>query len=106
VSPGGPKDAGAELIAVAFLDLRFADGHLERWLGPGSVGELPDGPDAIVELQAWARDSVGDLAGDIMGDVAREYAVENVAIVDDLALDDVFIEWNSSPAGDAGPPFR
>ena len=31
-----------------------------------------------------------------MSDVARAYAVENVAIVNELPFDDVFIEWNSS----------
>jgi hypothetical protein len=103
---GGPDEGGAELIALAFLDLRFADGHLERWLGPGSVGELPQGHGAVVALQEWVRASVGDFAADIMADVARTYAVENAAIVDDLPFDDVFIEWNSSLARGNGPPFR
>ncbi len=100
---GGPEDAGAELIALAFLDLRFADGHLERWLGPGSLGELPDGPDAMVALQEWARDSVGDFSADIVSDVARAYTVENVGIVDDLPFNDVFIEWSSSLAATSSP---
>lgn len=103
---GGPEDGGAELSALAFFDLRFADGHIERWLGPPSVGELPEGPDAIVALRSWARDCVGDFTADIHGHVARAYVVENVAIVADPPFDDVFIECNSSLAGDDGPPLR
>jgi hypothetical protein len=94
---GGPADEGAQLIALAFLDLRFADGHVERWLGPGSTGRLPGEPDAMASLQAWARESVGDLAAEIMGDVARDYAVPDHSVVDALACDEVVIEWHSEP---------
>jgi hypothetical protein len=93
---GGPGDSGAELIALAFLDLRFADGHVERWLGPGSVGQLPDGPDAMLALQDWARESTGDFATDIMGEVGRSYAVAGASFVDSLPCDEVVVEWNSS----------
>ena len=29
---------GARTFVLSFVDLRFDDGHIERWLGPGSVG--------------------------------------------------------------------
>jgi hypothetical protein len=92
---GGPEDAGADVLALAYLDLRFEDGHVERWLGPGSTGELPAGPGAMVTLQAWARDSVGEFAFDIMCDVARDHDVSSPSIVDALPCDEVVVEWRS-----------
>jgi prepilin-type processing-associated H-X9-DG protein len=48
---GSSEDVGAEAVALAFLDLGFADGHVERWLGPGTVGALSAEPGGMEELQ-------------------------------------------------------
>jgi hypothetical protein len=94
---GGPDDCGVEALALAFLDLRFADGHVERWCGPGSIGTLPDGPDRMTTLQAWAAEAADDFASDIAVDVARDHAAFRPASVDELACEEVVVEWNAPP---------
>jgi hypothetical protein len=91
---GNPGDAGAKVVAHAFLDLRFSDGRVERWLGPGGVREVPPGPAATVALQTWAREAVCDLAFDIMCDVARQYDVPRPSVVDELPCEEIVFEWN------------
>ena len=92
---GGPDDDGAELLALAFLDLRFDDGHVERWLGPGAVGTKPAGPDAMVTLQAWARERTDEHALTLMCEVAIDYDVPSPSIVDSMACEEVVVEWNA-----------
>ncbi len=84
-----------QVVAHAFLDLRFPEGHVERWLGPGGVREMPPEPDAMLALQAWAREIVCDFAFDIMCDVAREYDVPSLSVVDELPCQEIVVEWNS-----------
>jgi hypothetical protein len=92
---GGPEDVGAEARALAFLDLRFPDGHVERWLGPGSVGTLPQGADGMAVLQEWAAQTADEFAFDIACDVARHYAVGRPPRVDALPCEEVVIEWGA-----------
>jgi hypothetical protein len=91
---GGPEDQGAAVWAMAFLDLRFADHHVERWLGPGRVGVLPDGPDGMAQLQRWATEIADEFAFDIAVDVKRAFNVTDPPAVDDLRCQEVVIEWN------------
>jgi hypothetical protein len=57
---GSEADVDVEAAAFALLDLRFADGHVERWLGPRRSATLElferiqDGP---------ARETQAMLAG-------------------------------------------
>lgn len=94
---GSPGDDGAEVVGFSFLDLRFADGHVERWLGSSTATEMPAGDDAIVALQAWAREDVCDLALDIMRDIACDYDVPSTSLIHALACDEIVIEWHSAP---------
>ena len=93
---GGPDDAGSEAVALAFLDLRFPDGHVERWLGPGSVGTLPD---EMQKLQRWAADTADEFAFDIACDVARDFDAPRPPAVDHLGCDEVVIEWGHPSPG-------
>src|SRR5689334_10214036 len=47
------------VIGHAFADLRFEDGHVERWLGPAILGSAPDDPD-LETVVDWAHDDVLD----------------------------------------------
>jgi hypothetical protein len=38
---GNRDGASAPAYAIAFVDLRFDDGHVERWLGSGSIRDDP-----------------------------------------------------------------
>ena len=91
---GGSRDAGAEVHALAFLDLRFADGHVERWLGPGLIGAFPSGPDAMAELLAWAQ-GADEFAGDVAAEAARDFDVISPAEVRRLPPGEVVVEWNA-----------
>jgi hypothetical protein len=70
---GGRREAGTEVLALAFLDLRFSDGHVERWLGPGSIGTLPAEPDGMAALQRWAADTANEFAFDIACDIGHAF---------------------------------
>jgi hypothetical protein len=94
---GGPHARDVEASAHSFLDLRFPDGHVERWLGPGYTGTVDTTPAGIARLQAWAREAASEFAFDIACDVARNYSVPRPPPVDDLPCDEVVVEWNSPP---------
>ena len=92
----GPSgDVGCAVAAIAFLDLRFDGGRVERWLGPASLGELPGGPDPVTELRAWAVQTSDEHAFQIACDVARDYDVAPPP-VDHLRCE-VIVEWDRGP---------
>jgi hypothetical protein len=93
---GWKTDTGSAALAHAFLDLRFPDGHVERWLGHASVGTLPGGPDAMQTLQRWAAGAADEFAFDVACDVAQDFKTRPPA-VDHLPCDEVVIEWNHPP---------
>jgi hypothetical protein len=94
---GGTREAGTEVLALAFLDLRFSDGHVERWLGPGRIGTLPAEPDGMAALQRWAADTANEFAFDIACDIARDFETLGPPAVDHLPCDEVVVEWNHPP---------
>jgi hypothetical protein len=96
---GGPGDRDVEAFALAFLDLRFPDGHVERWLGSALVGTVDTTPAGMVGLQAWAAEAAEMFAFDIACDVARYYADVRPRSVDDLPCEEIVVEWNSSTLG-------
>jgi hypothetical protein len=52
------------VVGHAFADLRFDDGHVERWLGPPMLGTTPEDPD-LETVVAWAEEDVADEFDDI-----------------------------------------
>ncbi|MFA9269786.1 MAG: hypothetical protein ACEQSX_03395 [Baekduiaceae bacterium] len=94
---GGPGDAVAQAHALAFLDLRFDDGHVERWTAGGSLRDLPVGPDDMPALETWARRIADEYAFSAMCDVARSYDVPSPAVVDRLPCEEIVVEWNCEP---------
>ena len=57
--PGAALGAQMPVVGHAFADLRFDDGHIERWLGPAILGTTPDDPDLETVID-WAHDDVAD----------------------------------------------
>jgi hypothetical protein len=88
-------DVDASAAAFAFLDLRFPDGHVERWLGPASIGRVDATPIGLENLQSWAAQAANEFAFDIACDIARHYATPRPPAVDDLPCEEVVIEWRS-----------
>ena len=95
---GRLSDSGAEVLAHAFLDLRFPDGHIERWLGPARGGTVPQGPGAMAALQLLGVEASDEFAFDIAVDVKRDFRLAEVPAVDDLQCEEVVFEWKH-PAG-------
>jgi hypothetical protein len=92
--PGGGQSAGAETLVLSYVDLRFDDGHVERWIGPGSVYRLPGGDDLLRTLNAWGEEAieqqweclVEELAMGFRGVAAQPFLEAPVEIV---------VEWNA-----------
>lgn len=93
---GGAEADGAPAWAISYVDLRFDDGHVERWLGSGSLHDDPAEPLPYDTLVAWGEavvdehTMVGEL-GRAFGDVDR-HALERAPI-------EIVIEWNAELPG-------
>ena len=85
----GPADA-APAWAISFVDLQFEDGHIERWLGSGSVRD--EDLVAYGDLVTWGAEVSEEHS--MIGDLGMAFAA-----VDREALRrapvEVVIEWNS-----------
>ena len=89
----GEADAGARTLVLSFVDLRFDDGHVERWLGPGSVAGFPTGDGALQRLNRWAEDVVDEHLTSLRGEVAMSFVGVERAHYDQLPVE-VVVEWN------------
>jgi hypothetical protein len=89
----GQSDAGARTVVWSFVDIRFDDGHVERWLGAGSVARFPSGGRALQRLNRWAEEFVNEQLPDLRGEVARSFVGVDRADYDQLPVE-VVIEWN------------
>src|SRR4051794_41933817 len=94
---GGPHARDVEASAHWFLDLRFPDGHVERWLGPGYTGTVDTTPAGIARLQAWGREAASQFAFDIAFDVARNHSLPRPPPLHDLPRDRGVVEGDSPP---------
>jgi hypothetical protein len=91
---GTESDAAltARAWAISYVDIQFDDGHVERWLGSGSLHEDPTRPLPYDTLLAWGEAVVGEhsMIGDLsmaFRDVDRD-ALENAPI-------EIVVEWNA-----------
>jgi hypothetical protein len=77
-----------EALALSYLDLRFADGHIERWIGPGRPGTVTR------ETLRGPGEEVINTQGECL---IEELAMEFQDVQSDL-LDvpvEVVVEWNA-----------
>jgi hypothetical protein len=85
---GEAVEAAAPAYAISFVDLRFEDEHVERWLG---AGELRDEEAvAYANLVAWGRDVAQEHS--LIGDLGMAFSAR-----DRDALEDA--PWRSSSSG-------
>jgi hypothetical protein len=90
--PGNQHATDFEVKALSFLDLRFSDGHVERWLGPGSTVPFATAADFLATVEELGAD-VNDTQGECLleelemsfSDVPRELNVPSETVV----------EWNA-----------
>jgi hypothetical protein len=101
--PGNDHATNFEVKALSFVDLRFSDGHVERWLGPGSIvpfATVADFLATVEELGAEVIDTQGEcLLKELrmsFSDVPRELNVPSETVVEWNADLDLPPDW---------PPF-
>ena len=83
----------ANAYAIAYVDLRFDDGHVERWLGSGSLREEPSDPVPVAELMDWASEVA--IEHDLIADLGMSFSnVDRRALAD--APVEVVFEWNAT----------
>ena len=100
----GPSDADARTLVLSFVDLRFEDGHVERWLGPGSIAGFPSGESALERLQTWAEEVADDQLMSLRDEVAMSFDSVDEAHYQGWPVV-VVVEWNHTrdiPAWAAG----
>ena len=82
----------ARAWAISYVDIQLGDGHVERWLGSGSLHDNPTRPLPYDTLLAWGEavadehSMIGDL-GTAFRDVDR-HALESAPI-------EIVVEWNA-----------
>jgi hypothetical protein len=78
--------------AISYVDVQFHDGHVERWLGSGSLHDDPAHPPPYDTLVAWGEavvdehPMIADLSMAFRG--VDRHALENAPI-------EIVIEWNA-----------
>jgi hypothetical protein len=78
---------------LSFVDLRFEDGHVERWVGPGSVVGFPSGDRALEQLRGCAEEVAGDQLLSLCDEVAMSFANVDRTDYEGLPVE-VVVEWN------------
>lgn len=80
------------MLGLAFFDLRFEDGHVERWLGSGLMVTFASAPAFLAQAEEWGRDVLEE-AGDVLrGEICMDYS--NVPRWEDAPYE-VVVEWNA-----------
>lgn len=78
--------------AIAFVDLRFDDGHVERWLGSGSLRNDPSDPVTYSELVAWGADVA--IEHSMIADLGMSFSDVNRRALSHAPIE-VVLEWNA-----------
>jgi hypothetical protein len=80
----------APAYAMAFVDLRFDDGHVERWLGSGSIRD--EDLVAYDRLVAWG----GEVADEhpMLSDLGMAFSNLDRQMLLDAPVE-IVIEWNA-----------
>ena len=91
---GGPDaPAGTRTQALTFVDLRFGDRHVERRLGPGAVGRVPEGHEQPRTLQTWGEEVFEDQVAHLLEELGADHDGVDPASLGELSVE-VVVEWN------------
>jgi hypothetical protein len=102
----GGGEPGAQVLALEFVDLRFADGHVERWLGMGWIHAIPVAADPMPSLLEWVEERLALEEGNLGAELKHEFAFANG--IDPLAgvPSEIVVEWNAKLPPEAFAPHR
>jgi hypothetical protein len=90
-APENHPGRAAPAYAIAFVDLRFTDGHVERWLGAGEIRDEDLVP--YDELVDWGTEVA--IEHPLIGDLGMAFSNVDPAALDGATLE-VVIEWNAA----------
>ncbi|MDX6657691.1 MAG: hypothetical protein QOH62_2484 [Solirubrobacteraceae bacterium] len=102
----GGGEPGARVLALEFVDLRFPDGHVERWLGMGWIHVVPIASDPMPSLLEWVEGRLASEEGNLSGELKRAFAFASGT--DPLAgvPSEIVVEWNAKLPPEAFAPHR
>ena len=83
--------AAAPAYALSFADLRFGDGHVERWLGAGALRDAE--PVGYSGLVAWGAELAEEHS--LSGDLAMTFSGVDKRALHDAPVE-IVIEWNAT----------
>jgi hypothetical protein len=89
---GDQSSRDVTVKALAFLDLRFDDGHVERWFGSAYVRTYPTGADFLAEATTIAEDVVEQLGPDLLGELEWSFAGVPNRVTGPI---ETVVEWNA-----------
>jgi hypothetical protein len=104
---GGPRAVGAVTVVLSYVDLRYDDGHVERWIGPGCMYALPGGDGVLETLNAWGEDVIALQWECLVEEVAMDFRDVSAQDFVEAPVEIVF-EWNANhdlPEGAPLPPL-
>ena len=84
--------APATAHAIAFVDLRFDDGHVERWLGSGSLRDDPADPVQHSDLLVWGKEVA--IEHEMVADLEMAFRAVDRDALSRVPVEIVF-EWNA-----------
>lgn len=88
---GEDSEAAAPAYAISFVDLRFDDDHVERWLGAGELWD--EDPVAYADLVAWGREVAEEHS--LIGDLGMAFSALDRDALEDASVE-IVIEWNAT----------
>jgi hypothetical protein len=89
--------ATAAAEALAYVDLRFDDGHVERWIGPGEIR----GGGAAADLVAWGEEVVETQGDALLEELRESFGPHFVAGLAGVPVE-VVLEWDTDVRPAAG----
>ena len=89
-APAGDTTESASAWAISFVDLQFDDGHVERWLGSGSVrdGDLVPRADLLAGGSEVADEH------SLLADLGMAFAGVDRGALESAPVE-VVVEWNA-----------
>ena len=88
--PAGDTTESASAWAISFVDLQFDDGHVERWLGSGSVRDGDLVPRA--DLLAWGSEVADEHS--LLADLGMAFSGVDRGALESAPVE-VVVEWNA-----------
>jgi hypothetical protein len=90
--------------ALSMVDLRFADGHVERWLGPGGLSEAAYSAADGQALRRWGEDVYEEQADCLVEELRMSFEAVTSSMLDGAPVE-VVVQWNHDLA-ELSRPFE